>query len=255
MSFSIFMILTTIIMTISLLFAFLIRKPHNLDIKYPDITSIGDKGEKLVQKVLGKSIDGVQQVFNDYKFFSNGKSIQIDHIFINKNGIYVIETKNIHGTIYGNEEQREWTQILAYGNVKNKFYNPIKQNNSHIYGIKKFLPKNIEIISLVVFIDANIENVDSNNVCTLDELDEILNINYETTISPKQIDYIANILRRHQNNNISNEEHINDIHKMQRNIENNICPRCGAKLVIRNGDYGEFYGCSNYPQCKFKKKS
>jgi len=31
------------------------------------------------------------------------------------------------------------------------------------------------------------------------------------------------------------------------------CPKCGAKLVLRNGRYGAFYGCSNYPKCKFIK--
>ncbi len=215
----------------------------------------GKEGEFYVSQVLGDSIDGVKQIFNDYKFISNGKSVQIDHIFINKNGIFVIETKNYKGSIYGNEEQQEWTQVLAYGNVQNKFYNPIKQNNSHIYKLQKFLPKNIDVISIVVFIDADIENVDSNNVCKLDELTEILNFDYGRTITPKQIDYVANILRRYQNDNITEEEHIKNIHKMQEDIENNICPRCGAGLVIRNSDYGEFYGCSNYPKCKFKKKA
>lgn len=33
-----------------------------------------------------------------------------------------------------------------------------------------------------------------------------------------------------------------------------ICPECGNELVIRNGRYGEFISCSNYPQCKFIKK-
>lgn len=220
-----------------------------------NIKDKGKKGEYYVSQVLGTSIDGIKQVFNDYKFISNGNSVQIDHIFINKNGIFVIETKNYTGSIYGNEEQQEWTQVLSYGNVKNKFYNPIKQNNSHIYKLQKFLPKDIDIISIVVFIDADIENIDSNNVCNLDELDEVLNMNYGKTISPKQINNVANILRRYQNNNITEEEHIKNIHKLQEDIENNICPRCGAKLVIRNGDYGEFYGCSNYPKCKFKKKA
>ncbi len=30
-----------------------------------------------------------------------------------------------------------------------------------------------------------------------------------------------------------------------------ICPNCSGKLLIRNGKYGPFYGCSNYPNCKF----
>lgn|SRR5690554_1989423 len=30
-----------------------------------------------------------------------------------------------------------------------------------------------------------------------------------------------------------------------------ICPKCGSPLVIRTSSYGKFYGCSNFPKCKF----
>ena len=40
-----------------------------------------------------------------------------------------------------------------------------------------------------------------------------------------------------------------------RELENNmICPKCGNELVERNGKYGKFIGCSNYPKCKYIKK-
>lgn len=29
------------------------------------------------------------------------------------------------------------------------------------------------------------------------------------------------------------------------------CPQCHSKLVLRNGMYGEFYGCSNFPNCRY----
>ncbi|MDE6548324.1 MAG: NERD domain-containing protein [Muribaculaceae bacterium] len=29
------------------------------------------------------------------------------------------------------------------------------------------------------------------------------------------------------------------------------CPRCGAQLIVRKSDKGEFAGCSNYPRCRF----
>ena len=32
----------------------------------------------------------------------------------------------------------------------------------------------------------------------------------------------------------------------------NICPKCGSKLVEKSGRYGHFWGCSNYPECKYK---
>lgn len=28
------------------------------------------------------------------------------------------------------------------------------------------------------------------------------------------------------------------------------CPRCKAKTILRNGIYGEFYGCTKFPKCK-----
>ena len=31
-----------------------------------------------------------------------------------------------------------------------------------------------------------------------------------------------------------------------------ICPNCGGRLVERNGPFGTFWGCSNYPHCRFK---
>ncbi len=32
-----------------------------------------------------------------------------------------------------------------------------------------------------------------------------------------------------------------------------LCPKCGGKLVQKIGKYGNFYGCSNFPECKFTK--
>ena len=33
-----------------------------------------------------------------------------------------------------------------------------------------------------------------------------------------------------------------------------LCPQCGGVLVKRSGKYGEFYGCSNFPQCRYTRK-
>ena len=32
------------------------------------------------------------------------------------------------------------------------------------------------------------------------------------------------------------------------------CPRCSGILLLRNGIYGKFFGCSHYPDCRFTKK-
>lgn len=36
-------------------------------------------------------------------------------------------------------------------------------------------------------------------------------------------------------------------------MKNKKCPDCDGNLIIRNGKYGEFYGCSNFPRCKYTR--
>lgn len=50
---------------------------------------------------------------------------------------------------------------------------------------------------------------------------------------------------------ITNKEHIRNIKTTQKEIAEGICPRCGGKLINREGKYGKFIGCENYPNCKF----
>lgn len=37
------------------------------------------------------------------------------------------------------------------------------------------------------------------------------------------------------------------------NMKEEVCPQCQGKLVVRNGKFGKFIGCSNYPKCKYTK--
>ena len=51
--------------------------------------------------------------------------------------------------------------------------------------------------------------------------------------------------RRHISNVKTN------IYRKNQTIANGYCPQCGGKLILRQGKYGGFYGCCNYPNCKF----
>lgn len=215
--------------------------------------SKGERGENIVAKILGNTIKGEQYVINDLLFQNEkGQSCQIDHIFINKFGIWVIETKNYAGNIYGQESQREWTQVLAGVNEKIKFYNPIKQNATHIYHLSNYLKVKNVFINVVVFLSrANISNIDSENVYSIYELHTIKNQTSDISLSVDKMEYYYNNLLELKNNaNISKREHVENIYKMQQQIQQGICPRCGGKLVLRNGKNGQFYGCSNFPDCK-----
>ena len=78
---------------------------------------------------------------------------QVDVAVATKAGIIVFEVKDYSGWIFGSEYQRYWTQSLAYGKEKHRFYNPVMQNAGHIKAIRRCLRQNpgIPIFSVIVF--------------------------------------------------------------------------------------------------------
>ncbi len=38
-------------------------------------------------------------------------------------------------------------------------------------------------------------------------------------------------------------------------IEETLCPDCGKKMISRKSQYGTFWGCSDYPNCKGTRDS
>jgi len=82
---------------------------------------------------------------------TEGGTTQIDHIIISKCGIFVIETKNMKGWIFGGEHQKSWTQKIF--KHTNKFQNPLHQNYKHVKTLGSLLELNSEqIFSLIVFV-------------------------------------------------------------------------------------------------------
>lgn len=82
-----------------------------------------------------------------------GTFTQVDLAVATKTGLLVFEIKDYSGWIFGHEFQKYWTQLLAYGTEKHRFYNPIMQNKGHIQAIRQCLPQNpgIPIYSIIVF--------------------------------------------------------------------------------------------------------
>ena len=219
----------------------------------------GRIGESRVNRVL----KGLSKKYGGYFVHDvivkgdDEKTSQIDHIFICKKGVFVIETKNYAGRIYGSENQKQWTQVLAYGHSKNKLYNPVMQNRTHIRRLDEALPKHLNMISAVVFVQGNIKHIDCEGVYDLHGLKELVK-NTPEKYSDEKVEAIAHIIQQYKDNPASTEkEHIEQIKEAQKNIREGICPRCGGELVLRisKKDGKRFYGCSNYPQCKFTKEA
>jgi hypothetical protein len=107
---------------------------------------------KLVLKLLKYGIPP-QTIFHDlYVEKRKRRYAQIDLVVPTSVGVLVFEVKDYSGWIYGNDSPR-WTQVLAHGREKHRFYNPIMQNSKHIIDLKKKLSQfdNIPFFSIIVF--------------------------------------------------------------------------------------------------------
>ena len=129
-------------------------------------TDVGSYGEYCIFKLL-KSYEsqGAKFLFNVYLPKGENETTEIDVLMICSQGIYVFESKNYSGWIFGNEHQKYWTQLLAFGKQKHRFYNPVMQNAGHIQAIRQCLPNNpdIPIFSVIVFFgNSEFKNVTCN---------------------------------------------------------------------------------------------
>lgn len=114
----------------------------------------GEWSERRVILDLLKAGINPKAIFHDlYIQKTSGGYTQVDVAVATKAGIIVFEVKDYSGWIFGNEHQRYWTQLLAYGKEKHRFYNPVMQNAGHIKAIRRGLPQNpgIPIYSVIVF--------------------------------------------------------------------------------------------------------
>ena len=150
--------------------------------------------------------------------------------------------------------QKKWTQVLAYGREKYQFYNPILQNKSHIYALSRIVGRKDCFVSIIVFPKADIMTYFDAYVGSISDMKRWLKQDRAEILTVTEIERIYTQLIDYKNNpQLTNEQHIDNIYNLRRSIENNICPRCGKNLVMREGKYGSFYGCSGYPYCKFIK--
>lgn len=234
----------------------------------------GKRGEMRVFSILSQLSDEYT-ILNDLVLRTDKGTTQIDHVVVSKYGVFTIETKNYRGEIYGDDKRQKWTQLIVtkvtyakkrwktYTYVtKNNFYNPVKQSLGHAFRIKELLYAfpHVKIVPIVAFAgNAILSNIDTrHHVVYKENLPEIIDRYKTICLTDNDVQAIIDILEK---NNIreflSDRQHVKNIRaaarKANKTINAGICPKCGGQLVKRRGKYGSFYGCSNYPKCKFTK--
>ena len=223
----------------------------------------GKVGEKTIGYLLNKLDKEKYKVINDVLLVSEGgstKTTQVDHMVVSVYGIFSIETKNYKGFIYGNEKSSQWTQNI-HGH-KYKFMNPLHQNYAHVKAIETTLNNNgytdIPIYSIVTFPgDATLKvTVKNDHVVKWGALLKTIKyLSADECISKETVDQLTPLFTSKVTERKEMKEHVKDIKEVKKSNEEKvaagICPKCGGKLVLRNGKRGKFYGCSNYPKCRY----
>ena len=221
-----FIILVFILFLVVSIFAYNEFKDREL-LKTVTKLNRGTRSEhKMVLKILKSGIKSTA-IFHDlYLNNGNGKYSQIDLVVATKVGIVVFEVKEYSGWIFGNENKINWTQILAYGKRKYKFYNPILQNKKHVEDLKKFYHfDNIPVFSIIVFFgDCEFKNlIDLPSRTFLTKSNKVIKIFNAILENNQPAKYenkweIANLLKqavKNGENSIIREKHIENIEKLK----------------------------------------
>ena len=242
----------------------------------PTIENIGAEGENVVAIYicleLAQGLYG-EVMQNLYIPRQDGGTSEIDVLLISTKGLFVFESKNFAGYIFGNDNQRNWTVTLfagrnRHGSVKtekHQFYNPIWQNKTHIKTLRNILKTPVPINSVVVFSDrGEIKDLtyDPKEVTVLKASEVrgyIANIRdtYPDVITQEGVNRIYERLLPYQNaDEATREEHLAKIEERKTNPL--VCPWCGKPLAVRTAQKGanagkQFYGCTAYPNCKYTR--
>lgn len=213
----------------------------------------GFLGELLIRFVLLFLNKREYKIIHDAKVFYNGMMSQIDHIVVSKYGVFVIETKNYKGWIFGSENAYEWTQVIF--NNKYKLYNPLKQNLGHVKALQANLADypNLDYFPIVVFTgSARLKVNSSYPVIKYYRLLKTIKSSKEINISEPIRDKIYNLLLKINGNIpiIEAKKFDNTTIKQK----SNLCPDCNSPLIPKQGKFGIFMGCTDFPRCRYTRK-
>lgn len=223
---------------------------------------IGEAVLTIAKKIV---LDGgVYFDLNNVTIPTTNGTTQIDHIIVSRYGIFVIETKNMAGWIFGDEKQSQWTQSL-YGK-QFRFQNPLHQNYRHTKALEEFLGLPASCFhSVVCFVGESCKlktKLPANVICggpfgfikgkadVLMPDDQVAAIVEAIKMGMRPKKFFGLSTRE------TKREHLASL--QERHSSTITCPKCGGDLVLRTINKGEkagqqFYGCAKFPACRFMR--
>ena len=226
----------------------------------------GKEGEREVSWTAKTRLPSFEVIRNLYVPQGEGRATEIDMVLVHNSGIYVLEIKNYSGWVFGSETQRYWTKV--HYQEKHQFYNPLMQNRGHVNSLQRYLKLDPGLFhSYVVFTgDCEFKSLEYNpayhKIVKREQLArQILEdaSKYGMMMSDGQVSAVYDMLmplsdpspeRRQE------QARTYQAAKSHGEVTGTRCPLCGGQLVLRTARAtGErFWGCSNYPNCKYTRQ-
>jgi restriction system protein len=219
----------------------------------------------------------IYHMINNVTLATEDGTTQVDHIIVSKFGVFVIETKNYAGWIFGSAQQKTWTQ--KFPRSSQKFQNPLHQNYKHARTLGNLLGLEKDVIhSLIVFVgDSVFKTPMPENVTQAGDYIRYIESKTSLILSDEQVAKIVDQiqsgrLKPSMKTNREHVQHVKDIvekktapvysavenPKTKQSSEEEKCPRCGGSLLPRTFKTGvnagsTFIGCSAFPSCRFTR--
>ncbi|MGY0600204.1 NERD domain-containing protein [Vibrio sp. JZG10] len=219
-------------------------------------------GEFLVNRLLSKLPESDYTLIKDVTLPTNDGTTQVDHIVVSRYGIFVVETKNMKGWIFGSARQKQWTQKIY--RHSSKFQNPLHQNYKHIKALETLLGCSEEHLhSVIVFIgDSTFKTEMPPNVTyargSIRYIQQFNDVVFSDNDYARLTESINRLkLKRGVITDLKHRKHVKEV--VASKVSSNECPRCGSEMVLRETKRGEnigkqFWGCSTFPKCRAVKQ-
>ena len=200
----------------------------------------------------------VYRRFHDVIVPTSSGTTQIDHLLVSPFGLFVIETKNIKGWIFGAENQPKWTQSL-YGK-KYSFQNPIRQNYRHTKCLAEYLDLDSTVLHSIVFFigECTFKTPMPSNVLTTGLRSHVRSYRHALLSDADIRRIMQRIQSLKDDRSLNHRSHMQSLR--ERHSSTATCPKCGSNLVKRTAKKGVnpgsvFLGCSGFPRCRYTQKA
>lgn len=219
----------------------------------------GVVGEFLVNLTAKLFLDAKQyHLIKNVTLPTEEGSTQIDHIIVSPYGVFVVETKNMKGWIFGGEKQKTWTQKI-YKHTQ-KFQNPLHQNYKHVKNLEALLElRPSQLHSVVVFVgDSTFKTEMPENVTQGLGYVRYIKSKRDVVLTGTEVDAVivkigAGRLEPSLRTHLNHVNHLKE--QVKKKEDGTSCPKCDSDMVprvVKKGKYAgrQFMGCSRFPACK-----